>query len=92
MRTLMLVIFLFAFIADSRADCVCRCVDGEVQALCSSTVDLKPICASQVCSIVPSSIAPIQSPVVPPLGTSQCGQHQVLDPTTRRYEWQEVCR
>jgi hypothetical protein len=33
-----------AAVGSARATCVCRCVDGEMQPLCSSAIDLPPIC------------------------------------------------
>lgn len=77
---------------DAAAACVCRCVNGEVQALCSSAIDIQPICAPQICPITPPSIAPIQQPRVPPIGTTNCRQAQVLNQRTGQYEWREVCR
>jgi len=77
---------------DARAACVCRCVNGSMRALCSSSIDLPPICAPQVCPLTPPSIAPIQPPRVPPIGTTYCRQVQVVNPHTGRYEWREVCR
>ena len=77
---------------NSGAACVCRCVGGEVKALCSSSIDLPPICSPQICPITPPSIAPIQSPRVPPLGTTGCRMAQVLNPQTGQYEWREICR
>jgi hypothetical protein len=76
----------------SYAECVCRCVSGEVRALCSSTLDLQPICPPQICPIVPPSIAPIQAPTLPPLGAKGCRQMQVLNPRTGQYEWQMICK
>jgi len=74
------------------ASCVCRCVNGEVQALCSSSIDVPPVCAPRVCPITPPSIAPIQQPRVPPIGTTHCRQAQVFNQRTGQYEWREVCR
>jgi len=74
------------------AACECRCVNGNMQALCTSAIDIRPICGPTVCQIVPPSIAPIQSPTIPPIGTSSCSQAQVLDPYTHQYVWQQVCR
>ena len=54
------------FVPDAFAGCVCRCVNGAVQGICSSSIDILPICAPQVCPIVPPSNAPIQSPPIPP--------------------------
>ncbi|MBK1714636.1 hypothetical protein [Rubrivivax gelatinosus] len=79
------------FTATAYADCVCRCVNGEVRSLCSSSLDLKPICAPQVCPVVPPSIQPVPQPSLPPLGTTSCRQVQVLNPYTRMYEWKKVC-
>jgi len=88
----MVAVGAIAFSASSHAGCVCRCVNGEVRALCSSTLDLEPICPPQICPIVPPSIEPIQAPTLPPLGTDSCRQVQVLNPSTGQYEWRSVCR
>jgi hypothetical protein len=77
---------------DASAACVCRCVNGQMQPLCSSTLDLPPICPPTLCPLVPPSIAPIAPPALPPLGTTYCSQQQVLNPYTRQYEWRRVCR
>lgn len=86
---------LFGFLTasmDADAACVCRCVNGSVQVLCSNSIDLPPICAPQICPITPPSIAPIQTPTIPPIGTTQCRQAQVFNPRTGQHEWREVCR
>lgn len=80
------------FVGAASAQCVCRCVDGRVQPICRSSLDIPPICAPQICRIVPPSIAPIPSPGIPPIGTSGCRQAQVFNPITGRYEWRTVCR
>lgn len=95
MRAIVAVLlFTGLAISSTNADaaCVCRCVGGEVRALCSSSIDLPPICAPQVCPITPPSVAPIQQPRVPPIGTTHCRQAQVLNPRTGHYEWREICR
>jgi len=76
---------------EAHASCVCRCVDGEMQAICSSTIDIAPICPPTACGMAPPSIAPIQRMQMAPLGTQQCSQRQVWDPATRRYQWQRMC-
>lgn len=73
------------------ASCICTCINGQNQPLCSSSIDIRPICPPKVCPIEPPSIAPIMRPVVPPIGTSNCWNEQVLNPYSGRYEWQEVC-
>jgi len=88
-KLLMLVFFLLPL--QAAADCQCVCMDGQVRVVCSSAIDLKPICPPRVCPITPPSIPPIQPPRVPPIGTETCTQKQVYNEYTRRYEWKEVC-
>ena len=86
---------LFAFLLMSNnvyASCYCACVNGQVQAICQSSIDLQPICSPTICPIVPPSIQPIGSPTIPPIGTQECHQAQVYNPNTGRYEWQTVCQ
>ncbi len=85
-------IFVALFSEPSSADCVCRCVNGQMQPLCQNAIDLPPICPPTVCGITPPSIAPIQPPRVPPIGTTNCRQAQIQNPRTGQYEWREVCR
>jgi len=91
MRIFLSLAFTVLVAGNADASCVCRCVDGEVQPLCSSSIDLPPICGVTICGIVPPSIAPIQAPVLTPVGTSSCSSRQVLDPVTGHYEWRQVC-
>lgn len=91
-----LSIFALAVLAvlatlEANASCRCVCMNGEVRAVCSSTLDVEPVCSPRVCPIVPPSVEPIQRPRVPPVGTSNCVQRQIYNERTRRYEWKEVC-
>jgi hypothetical protein len=79
------------FPASSWGECACKCVDGKVQAICTSSLDLKPICAPRICPMVPPSVRPIQPPVMSPLGTD-CRKEPVLNPKTNVYEWQTICQ
>jgi hypothetical protein len=72
--------------------CSCHCVNGQVQALCTSPLDIQPICSPTICPIVPPSIRPIEVPRIPPVGTRQCSNQQVYNPYTRQYEWKQICR
>ncbi len=86
------VLIAGAFIAPSAgASCQCVCMDGAVQAVCSSSLDIEPICAPRICPIVPPSIKPIQRPRIPPIGARKCVQKRIYNERTRRYDWQEVC-
>jgi hypothetical protein len=94
-RLLGMAVSLACFLSlagEAAATCVCRCVNGDVQALCSSSIDVPPVCAPRVCPIMPPSVAPIQAPQVPPIGTTDCRQAQVFNQRTGQYEWREVCR
>ncbi len=96
--TLLAAIYLGApfssvqFASDAFAGCICRCVNGAMQGICSSSIDIPPICAPTVCPIVPPSITPIQPPTIPPIGTTSCAPVQVLNPRTNQYEWRRVCQ
>lgn len=76
---------------DAQTGCECKCVAGEVKALCSSAIDLRPVCAPRVCPIVPPALQPLPTQRLPPLGTRGCTQKQVYNERTFQYEWQEVC-
>lgn len=82
---------LLFFPNQSDASCVCRCIDGNNIPICSSSIDLRPICPPKVCPIKPPSVQPIFPPRVPPIGTRNCIPKQVYNPYTNRYEWKEVC-
>jgi hypothetical protein len=87
-----LLVALLALYGTADAKCVCRCVDGEMRAVCSSSIDIEPVCPPRVCPVAPPSVAPIQPPRVPPVGTSVCRQVQVYNERTRRHVWRELCR
>jgi hypothetical protein len=82
----------FGLAAQAEAACVCRCVDGRMRALCSSAIDIPPICPAAACGMPPAPIKPIERPHVPPLGTFQCERRQVLNPDTHQYEWRRLCQ
>ena len=77
-------------IAPASAACQCVCMNGEVEAVCSSSIDVQPICAPRVCPIVPPAVRPIDPPRVPPVGASTCRSEQVWN--GEEYEWVEICR
>ncbi len=94
MKKLLLATSVLGFILTESlsASCYCACVNGQVQAICSSSIDLKPICAPRVCPIKSPSIRPIQAPMVPPIGTSNCRKEQVYNDNNGRYEWRTICK
>jgi hypothetical protein len=79
-------------VGNVSASCVCRCVNGQMVPLCSSTIEIPPICPPTICGIVPPSIQPIPRPMIPPIGTTSCAPQQVMNPYTRQYEWRTICR
>jgi hypothetical protein len=76
---------------NAYANCECACVNGQIEAVCTSAQGIKPFCPPKICAYTPPSIAPVQQPRVPPMGTSECVQKQVYNTYTHVYEWQEVC-
>ena len=85
------VLLLVMLGGAAQAGCECQCVSGEVRAICSSTLDVRPVCAPRVCPITQPSVQPIATPQVPPVGTKSCSQKQVYNEKTRQYEWREIC-
>ena len=90
---LFLVIFLFSLslTINTYAGCVCKCVNRQVRAICSSSIDFKPICSPQICPIDTPSIKPVDSIIVPPIGTKNCTNKRVLNNYTGQYEWKVLC-
>lgn len=39
--------------SPANAACQCACVNGQVQPVCTSSIDIRPICTPRVCPIVP---------------------------------------
>lgn len=93
-RFLLLLVVLTAgvAVAQKTSSCRCACVNGEVKALCSSSIDVPPVCAPRVCAIVMPSVKPVEPPRVPPVGTSKCTLKQVYNERTKKYEWKSVCQ
>ena len=90
MKRIAILIILIS--SNAMATCRCVCVDGEQEAVCTSAMELPPICAPQVCPIVPAAVAPIGVPIIPPLGTSECTPQQILNSYTGHYDWETICR
>lgn len=85
------LLFTATFAAGpASATCQCVCMNGNVEAVCSSSIDIQPICPPRVCPIVPPAVRPIDPPRVPPVGTSNCRSEQVWN--GEKYEWIEICR
>jgi hypothetical protein len=91
MKNFLAAVVLLASVAHANAQCVCQCVDGQMQPLCQSAIDFPPLCPPTICPITSPSIAPIDPPILPPLGTTQCRQARVCDPSGH-CRWQQVCR
>jgi hypothetical protein len=91
MRALIAIALVAGMSTIAHADCVCRCVDGEMQPVCENAIDLRPICPPTICPIMSPSIAPISPPTIPPIGTSVCRQARVCD-ASGNCQWQQICR
>ena len=88
---LLIALSVIASATSAPASCTCSCVNGEPTALCTSTLDIEPICAPRVCPINPPSIRPLAPLALPPLGARNCQMEQVYNERTFRYEWRRVC-
>ena len=83
--------FAVMLICEARADCTCECVNGKMQPLCDSSIDLPPLCPLTLCPLATPSLAPLNPLTLPPLGTSECHEAQICD-QFGNCRWQQVCR
>ncbi len=91
MKKSLLYIALLFVANNAFASCRCACVNGSMQSLCTSSLDIPAMCMG-MCPMTPPSIQPLPSLQLPPLGTSQCTQKQVFNQAAGRYEWRSVCQ
>lgn len=82
----------FAGAGEAAADCVCRCVNGELGAICVGSTAVPPVCAPRACPATTQNTPPRLAQSSPPAGTTQCLMVQVLNPKSGRYDWQELCK
>ncbi|CAE6946175.1 hypothetical protein R69608_05533 [Paraburkholderia nemoris] len=91
-KQLVLLSLLGAFAGGAHAECECRCMGGQNRPICSSTMELPPLCAPTVCPLEPPSIQPLMAPQLPPLGTTNCQPRQVWNQYAQQYQWQRICQ
>jgi hypothetical protein len=90
MPFLIAIAAIMLWAGEAKAGCTCQCVDGRMQPLCSSTLDIAPPCMG-ICPLTMPGIAPLDDLSLPPLGTTSCRQAQVCD-QFGNCRWQRVCR
>lgn len=83
-------ILLLVLPPSARAECICQCVNGQMRPLCDNSMDMRPICPMTICPMASPSITPIQPPMIPPIGTSNCRQARICD-AFGNCRWQTVC-
>jgi hypothetical protein len=83
---------LFAHSGSAEAACICLCVDGKAQPVCSSSTDIRPICQSSACPIAPPVKSPLDARQPAPEVKPGCETKQVYDPETRAYTWDQICK
>lgn len=77
--------------SEAVASCSCRCVNGSMQALCTSN-EYPPVCPYGNCPTAPAEYAPYGSYTAVPFGTTRCSKQQVMNPLNNLYRWETVCR
>lgn len=83
MRFLLACVVIVSFAAEAQAECICRCVDGQAAAVCSSPADIRPLCAGSVCSgASEGSKAGITTGTIPPSTTGPENSGTAATPST----------
>lgn len=84
-------ITLIILTAQANASCECLCINGKVEAVCTSSSELKPYCAPRLCPYAPPNLAPAMQNTLPPAGTTSCEMKQVYNEQIKKYEWKRIC-
>jgi hypothetical protein len=71
----------------AQAECVCKCLAGQVKAVCDNPRELRPLCASHPCPIKP----PVSENITSPAKTD-CVAQKVYNPFTGAYENKLLCK
>jgi hypothetical protein len=79
-------------VPSAQAVCVCQCLNGLAQSVCTSTLDVPPFCPAIACSFAPPPLAVNPAPFLPQKDTRSCQMTQIYNPNSGRYEWRELCR
>ena len=77
--------------APAEAACVCRCVGGKAQPICSSSTDIPPLCNMTVCPMATPKVSPLDQAKPKPAVKPGCTVKQVYDPETGTHNWEQIC-
>lgn len=88
---LTLMVALVLSTGRAHASCSCECINGRQVPVCSTFIEIRPICPITMCPIPPVSIQPGPVIQVPPVGGHRCYQAQVFDRYFNQYVWRQVC-
>lgn len=58
MRAALFALTILLFGGAANAACTCQCVNGQMQPLCQSSIDLPPICPPTICPIASREAQP----------------------------------
>lgn len=86
------LVALAALSGAAGAACVCRCLGGKAQAVCSNSTDIPPLCSSTVCPMSPPRVSPMDAAKPKPMVKPGCKIRQVYNPDTGRHEWGQICQ
>lgn len=85
-------LFALAFICIANAKCVCKCVNGKIEAIYDNILDLPSIYPLTLCPLLTPKLALLKVLSLPPIGTTECKEEQVYNSYLGDYEWKEICR
>ena len=89
MRIMLAAAAILSFTGSASAACQCQCVNGTMEALCSSSFDPRPFC-SGFCPFSAPATSSQRTFDTPPFGASSCSLRQVWNGYA--YETRSVCQ
>ena len=86
MRVFLTILFMALSAGKASADCVCQCVNGEVQPVCKSPSELPPLCVPRACPLVPPSSTRAEPLISAPPSTTSAESPTTAPPSTTSAE------
>src|SRR5450631_3457989 len=89
-RAVTVVAMTLAFSPAGHADCFCELINGVMQPMCGSSLDLRPRCEATIFASEPPVAALTARPVLPPFRVATCRPAVVCN-GNGFCRWRRIC-